>query len=293
MNISVIIPTYCRAQDLTRLLASLESESSEGVEIIVVNQSPSSGDALQATNPLSNLRVVTQTFPSLPAARNLGIRESSADIILFLDDDTEVLSGCIQSHLILHRKHTAAIIAGRSIMAGSIPWADISEPAYIDPRTGETRGNFDLENACMARYAAGCHFSVKRSILSRSGLFDERLRGNALYEDVDFSLRVTRAGGSILYCPEPVVKHFVSNTGGCRSEDRERYLLNRIHNHTLFYFRHIRHLPTMEYVRYMRNIAESLSRNQNTHNPALLIQAAIHMMQGYLAAFLPIAGSHR
>ena len=210
-------------------------------------------------------------------------RETTGDIILFLDDDTEVLPGCISAHLSIHRTTQSAIVAGRSIMTGSIPWAAIAEPALINPRTGETLANFDLPTS------VGCHFSIKRSILAASGLFEERLRGNALFEDADFSFRVAKAGGEIRYHPEPAVHHFASPSGGCRTDERITNLLNRIHNHALFYSRHMGILPTREFLSCMRNIAESLSRNaDSSHSPILLARAAAAFIRGYGTGPMPV-----
>ena len=280
--LSIVIPSYKRTDSLKNLLESISGQIDERMELIVVDQSPGE-EIIALASAYTFVRLIRLEKPSLPHARNIGIRQSSGRIILFLDDDTIVHEECLNTHIRLHNENDMALIAGRSVMSGNIKWAAIDLPSRIDRRDGSTLCNFDLDDPHETEYATGCHFSLSRELAMKTGLFDCRFRGNALYEDVDFSLRLRRLGGRIIYSPLPVVDHLVEESGGCRSSAGEEYLLDRIFNSSLFYSRHLG-LPRREFILLIRNIAESLSRRENaSHDRHLLLRAAAAFAAGMIA----------
>ena len=87
--ISIIIPTFNHAQYLERCLKSIENQTIRNYEIIIVDN-----------HSTDNTKTIVDNFKYLPIkyllihnngvyakSRNLGIKNSSGDIIAFLDSD--------------------------------------------------------------------------------------------------------------------------------------------------------------------------------------------------------------
>ncbi|MEO0473494.1 MAG: glycosyltransferase family A protein, partial [Bacteroidota bacterium] len=82
--ISIIIPTLNRYEDLANTLLDLQRQSRQDFEILVIDQSV---EAQEIHWPDDRLRYLQLEEPSASAARNLGIQEARADVLLFMDDD--------------------------------------------------------------------------------------------------------------------------------------------------------------------------------------------------------------
>jgi GT2 family glycosyltransferase len=209
--------------------------------------------------------------------------------VLFLDDDVVVHRGCLQAHIHAHARDGAiGVVAGRVCQQGENAWAPIEVPAEVDPQSGVTRGNFDLAVPGDALYATGCNMSLKRAVFFRAGMFDPRFRGSGLFEEVDMCYRVRRAGYRIRFCPEAALTHTPHARGGGRTGPPLVRLYDRLHNHCVFYFRHIRRLPSPAFVKEVRNLAEYISRKPDTgHSAARLCRCALEVVTGYIHAHIP------
>ena len=93
MRFSVVIPTMRREQILAETLASLESCDPPPDEVIVVDSDDAGSSQPVVTafdQAFSRAVRYHQTPPSLTRQRNLGIDDSSGDVVVFLDDDVSV-----------------------------------------------------------------------------------------------------------------------------------------------------------------------------------------------------------
>ena len=265
VKISIIIPTYRRHASLERTLTSIAQYKPADSEIIIVDQSP---DNKVQSNLLSKkfpfTKYIRLSKPSLPNARNKGIINSSGNIILFLDDDATVHPDCFNEHLAAHAQNDIGVVAGRiKQMNENVSWAETSIVASIDSQTGETSGNFDLDYEGDVLYATGGHMSIKRDVFKNAGLFNTFFIGNALFEDIEFSLRIRKRGYSIKYNPRAIISHYPDNKGGCHESDKTHYLLERLYNHILFFTLHNNVIPSKEFFIYIKNLMEYISRRDN------------------------------
>ena len=273
VEISIIIPTYKRHSSLERTLKSVIQSMPYSSEIIVVDQSPNCTEKSRFfRKQYPFLKYICLSKPSLPSARNTGVINSSGNIIIFLDDDTTVQANCFKEHITAHSKADTNIVAGRiKQMNKEVSWAQTSMVASIDNKTGETKGNFDLDFEGIVLYATGGHMSVKRKVFKNVGLFNTLFIGNALFEDIEFSLRVKKSGYTIYYNPRAIVCHYPENKGGCHDSISTQYLIERLHNHILFYILHISKFPSKEFVLYIKNLIEYISRITNNYHSLLKI----------------------
>ena len=86
-KVSIVLPTYNRADVLARALASVARQSYTDWELIVVDDG--SADSTEAIVKESGVavRYLRAQHGGVSAARNLGIRESESEYVAFLDSD--------------------------------------------------------------------------------------------------------------------------------------------------------------------------------------------------------------
>lgn len=284
MILSIVIATYNRFESLEISLASIFKYLPEKCEVIVVDQSIDAFDKKKYfVQIFPQINYFCEKKKNLPNARNIGIKNSQSDLILFLDDDIVMHKNCIESHINFHRNNTNPLIAGRTIQSGDIKWADINEISYLDYSNADTAANFDqkkFHNNLL--FAVGCHFSIKKNILNSVGYFDSAFKGNALYEDIDFSLRVRKKGYQILFNPGSVIEHHTESTGGCRDLKNKTYYLNMLHNRTLFYLKHISVIPSLKFLIYLKYLAEYICRiKKGFYSPYYLFKVMFEILISY------------
>src|SRR5581483_4921381 len=91
-SISVIIPTKDRLDDIERCVASTRRQKHLPDEVIVIDQSREP----YQLEPFPQLRHVYSPFiKGAASARNVGAMLAKSDILLFVDDDVELLPNTI------------------------------------------------------------------------------------------------------------------------------------------------------------------------------------------------------
>lgn len=102
MRISIIVPAYNVANNISVILHQLSLEKHPDVEIIVIDDG-SSDQTFEIVRSLrseiTNLKVFHQSNQGVSAARNAGLKIAKGDYILFCDADDQVESGIIDDNL--------------------------------------------------------------------------------------------------------------------------------------------------------------------------------------------------
>ncbi len=110
--ISIIIPLYNREKTITKTLASLQKQTYQNFEVIIVNDGSTDNSEktvakyLQATQANISYLFINQKNQGAPAARNRGFKESKGEFVLFCDADAilapqalEVMVNNLSNHL--------------------------------------------------------------------------------------------------------------------------------------------------------------------------------------------------
>ena len=89
MKISVVIPMYKMTWSLPYLLEGLSRQSIQPHEVIFVLKPSGDGseDVIDRYRGRLNIKVLTQNEGYAPMAYDMGLREASGDVVLFIDDD--------------------------------------------------------------------------------------------------------------------------------------------------------------------------------------------------------------
>ncbi|XWW45785.1 glycosyltransferase [Fibrella sp. USSR17] len=110
--VSVIIPCYNHGQYLQQAIDSINVQTYQHIELIVVDDgSVDSTKSVAAAN--QQVRYIFQLNQGLSAARNTGIRHSSGDFLLFLDADDLLYPDAIAINVQLLLQHPdVAFVSG-------------------------------------------------------------------------------------------------------------------------------------------------------------------------------------
>ncbi|HLW67020.1 MAG TPA: glycosyltransferase [Gemmataceae bacterium] len=213
-KISVIIPTYNRADALDRCLSAYREQSlpQKHWDIIVVDDG-STYDVRGLVEKHAQhlpIRFEANSRNAGPAqARNRGIELSAAEHVLFTGDDIIPDRDFLAEHLRAHTNHPQEAVG----VLGYTSWhRDINVTPLMDYMTSEGGQQFSYDALTPNHWVAFGHFytsnvSVKRSLLvAQEEMFSTRFPC-AAFEDVELALRLARKGFRLWYHPRAHAGH--------------------------------------------------------------------------------------
>jgi glycosyltransferase involved in cell wall biosynthesis len=260
--ISVIIPTYKREEPLRNTLRDVLQQDYTTFEVLVVDQKPEheieTQHLLETLEKLGKIQWYQVSWASLPAARNYGVRRSSGDIILFIDDDVQLPKDFLSNHAKNYQENSQiGAVAGR--VFDRMKLAEISEEFTIEDLPPEAMDAaiawyyIDLVHTIKPQKvisARGCNMSFRREIFTQYSLnFDERFRDNAVREESDFCLRLRKTNYQIWYDPQAYLVHWGEETGGCHdiSMRSPRYQITLYYHHFLMGFKNLNFIQNLRF----------------------------------------------
>jgi GT2 family glycosyltransferase len=228
-NLSIVILTWNSSSYFKRCLDSIyENITQDSFEVVVVDN----GSKDKTVDILNRYEKEKSNFKCIllnknygtTKTRNIAIRETKGDFVLFLDSDTEIMHDTVELLLnTLKEFKDAALVAPRLVYPDlSVQFSCKKFPTIMikvmkflgrpferlveklelyDPK----RYSLDFKEIVEVDYCISACWLVRRGIFDSIGLFDE----NIFYtpEDVDFCLRVWLNGMKVIYNPNAVVIH--------------------------------------------------------------------------------------
>ena len=228
MEVSVIIPNFNGIAFLDTVLNSLEGQSMNDFEVILVDNGSTDGSCsfTAANYPWVHILELPDNFGFCRAV-NEGIRASKAPYVLLLNNDTEVTENFVEEMLAAIKRHRKAFSCGaRMVQYHDRDRLDDAGNYYCALGWSFARGRgrdihaFEKEEKIFAACAGAAIY--RKKILDQIGLFDEE--HFAYLEDVDIGYRARIYGYENWYAPEAVVYHVGSGTSGSRyNQFKTRY----------------------------------------------------------------------
>lgn len=229
----MVVPTLAAGDALANCLRSLENQTFDSLDVVVVDNS---GSHCLVIKPDPRVRVIAnRTNVGFGAAVNQGFRASSSPYLATLNDDAVADPHWLEKLVrAAEARPRAAMFASEVHLAGT---GALDSTGMLIAADGSSKQRGHGEDP--ARYAAehdalfpsGSAAMYRRSMLAEIGLFDESY---FLYcEDTDLGLRARWAGWECVYVPGAVVEHRYSHSAG-RASPLKAYLVERNRIFTVF-----------------------------------------------------------
>lgn len=223
-DLAVIVVSTDQAQWLPRCLATLfEHAGPLALDVVVVDNGSTRETQALVEREFPDVRVVVCENRGFGHANNQALPTTDSRYVLFLNPDTEVLSGSL-ADLVAELDRTPEIgLAGvRQLGPDGTVQPTMRRFPSVTRALGDALGFERLPNrpgwlgereVRLDRYEAefeddwttGSFMLVRREAIERAGPFDERF---FLYsEEVDLCLRVRRAGWRIVHLPTLTILH--------------------------------------------------------------------------------------
>ena len=205
LSVSVIVPCRNEIRYIEKCLDSIIDNNypKDQLEILVVDGMSEDGTREIIKNysdKYSFIKLLDNPKRFVPSAMNIGIKEARGDIIVRMDAHNKYEKDYISKCVKYLREYKADNVGGIWI---TLPGADtfvartialvLTHPFGVG-NAYFRRGVNEVKEVDTVPF--GCY---KRDVFSRIGLFNENLIRN---QDIEFNLRLKRAGGKILLCPD-------------------------------------------------------------------------------------------
>ncbi|MGI8555333.1 MAG: glycosyltransferase family 2 protein [Pyrinomonadaceae bacterium] len=226
-KVSIVIPTRDQVKLLRTCIDSIREKSVyQNYEIIVIDNNSREPETLQYFEELSeasNLRVIKYPHQfNFAAINNFAAEYANGELLLFLNNDTEVIStdwlesmiehavrpevGAVGARLLYSDKtlqHAGVIIGIGGVAGHSHKYFPDNHPGYFS-RAKAIQNVSAVTAACMM---------VRAEVFKSLGGFNEQKLAVA-FNDVDFCLRIRRANLLIIYTPYAELFHHESISRG-------------------------------------------------------------------------------
>lgn len=192
MLVSIIIPAYNEESDIKDVLESIKKQNypKENIETIVIDDKSTDRTAEIARN--YDVKVIKGQHKGVGAARNLGIKKSKGEIILFVDADQVLDKNYVKEITKPFKDKNVGGVTGLELL-----WNNkniIAKLSYLKKRLG-------YETSSLVPLGA-----VRKKIIQEVGYIDPKF---GMYDDWEFAKRVSekykivRNRKAIFYHKEP------------------------------------------------------------------------------------------
>ena len=238
-KVSIIILNFNGLEDTVDCLESLKKITYPNYEVIVVDN----GSKVNEAEILKEMyrdyihAIRNDRNYGFAGGNNIGIKralDGRADYVLLLNNDTVVDESFLSELVKVCENDRRIGIVGPKVYFYDKPDVISSAGAKIDfyrgefPPIGENEVDYgQYDKVRDVDYVSGCALMVKKEVVERVGFLDPRY---FLYtEEVDYAVRVRKAGFNIVFVPKAKIWHKIG-----RSSDDLQKLYYRLRNKLFF-----------------------------------------------------------
>lgn len=244
-RISIVIPNKDHVEDLKRCISSIEEKSTyDNYEIVVVENNSETKEIRDYYELLKDdprVKVVTYTGSfNYSAINNFGVKETTGEYILLLNNDTQVITVNWMEEMLMYAQREDVGAVGAKLYYGdkTIQHAGVVIGLGAHRTAGHTHYKQHRENLgymgrlCYAQdvtAVTGACLLVKKSLFEKVGGLDESFAISL--NDVDFCLKLRKLGLLNVFTPFAELYHFESISRGLddQGEKAERYNRESVH----------------------------------------------------------------
>jgi len=237
--VAVVILNWNSGDDILRCISKLIESTYKSIEVVVVDNGSIDGSSGDIRVRFPHIHFINNSSNyGFARGSNQGIRwalEHRFPYVLLLNADARLHSAAISELLRVATSEDDIVVACPKMYLGEegngsqrlwfaygtvTLWAGIfHNPAFNHLDSATWSHSIDME------YASGCCMLIPTSILDRVGMLDESFF--AYCEDIDFSLRIRKAGFRLRYVPSAYLWHGSSQPTERTSTSTYRYLSTR------------------------------------------------------------------
>jgi glucosyl-dolichyl phosphate glucuronosyltransferase len=247
MTAEIIIATKDRPEDLNETLNSISDQSSLPEKIFIVDSGERQIDHNQQRDNFKRQGVKYEwckSKPGLTYQRNLGIKQITEDLIIFLDDDVILDKDYLRSLRKVFIIDNERIVGGATgkctnYKDNTSTFSVFFRKIFLLATSGKGEvlssgiGNAIKENInhhINLQWLPGFNMAFRKEIFNNR-LFDEKFESYSYLEDLDFSFRVGKEY-QLLYVPEARIIHKISPTARISSKNKAKMFV--LNHHYLF-----------------------------------------------------------
>ncbi len=213
-TVSVLVLTHNRRDELRVCLDSVQAQSFSPVEVLVVDNNSTDGTASMIREDYPEVRYVQLEENIGTAARNVGVSHATGDLVVTLDDDSELPAPGVLDRIV-QKFH-------ENLDMGAAGFRIIDEegrehPWFRYPEIGSLREGY------LSPTFRACGAAIRPEMFERTGGFWEPYF--MFLEEQDLALRIIMSGSEVRYFPSISVVH--RNRGSRRAEARYIYFMTR------------------------------------------------------------------
>jgi len=218
-KVSVIIPNWNGKHFMDDCLQSLRQQTYTNVEVIVADNASTDGSQDYIKTNYAEVILVEIGYNSgFTGACNAGMKASTGDIVILLNNDTEVEPNWVEAIVDAFDRHEdVGMVASKMLLFDKRDHIHTVGDGFTTDGRPFNRGvwqkddgQYDKETYVFS--ACGGSSAYRRELLDEIGLLDDDFF--FLMEDVDYAWRAQLAGWRTLYTPHAIVYHHLSATGG-------------------------------------------------------------------------------
>jgi GT2 family glycosyltransferase len=197
-RVSVVVCSYNGGATLEQCVQSLLDLDYPDYEIIVVDDGSTDQTPEILARYDGQIRVIRQPNQGLSAARNVGLREATGEIVAYTDSDCFADPDWL-THLVYQLQRSGAAAVGGPNLTPEDGWlaacvaASPGQPTHV------------LESDQVAEHVPGCNMAFRREALLAINGFDPLYRKAG--DDVDVCWRLQQSGRWITFAPGGFVWH--------------------------------------------------------------------------------------
>ncbi len=215
--ISVVIPNWNGIVHLPPCLDALRAQTHAHYEVLLVDNASEDGSQELIARDYADVHLVAlETNEGFTGACNAGIRVAKGEIVVLLNNDTEVAPDWLAHIEAAFERHPeAGMVASKMLLYDRRDTLHTAGDEYRIDGTPANRGVWQPDNG---QYSEGYVFSAcggaaayRRAMLDQIGLLDEDFFFSC--EDVDLGWRAQLQGWQAVYAPQAVVYHRLAATG--------------------------------------------------------------------------------
>lgn len=214
MDLSIIITTRNRKEDLLRCIESVKNAELSGIdwELIIVDDNSDDGTEKILAENLGIKRCIiirNQLQQMMVKSRNIGARHSSGKYILFIDDDNVVDSKMIKLLVDFtdNNKNYGIIGPTMHFLNTQKKYLDFQKVNFF---SGKTKGMIDVNSKrIFSSDGIPNAFLIKKEVFDKCGYFDEGLIQT--FTEPDFAFNAKKFGYECAIIKEAKIYHDVTS----------------------------------------------------------------------------------